>query len=158
MHIVYVCAGVCVSLYLCVRTCKCCAPRSGGSVKCYAGALQRRHGDNFSSFSNCCACVIVSLCVCAHVFESRFHLLMPCMLCSPHHREECYQHMNARVPDDLKYDLHVLLVAHGKRYGHTHIHTERAIDTHTYKQRAINAQMLAHRDIQTLTGPVHVHD
>lgn len=29
-------------------------------------------------------------------------------------REEAYHHLNARVPDDVKYDLHVLLVEHGK--------------------------------------------
>ena len=30
-------------------------------------------------------------------------------------RETTYEHLNRRVPDDLKYDLHVLLVDHGKR-------------------------------------------
>ncbi|KAK9834832.1 hypothetical protein WJX81_002194 [Elliptochloris bilobata] len=30
-------------------------------------------------------------------------------------REQAYQHLNARVPDAVKYDLHVLLVEHGKR-------------------------------------------
>lgn len=30
-------------------------------------------------------------------------------------RDEAYAHLNARIPDDLKYDLHVLLVNHGKR-------------------------------------------
>ena len=30
-------------------------------------------------------------------------------------RETCYTHMNTRVPDKLKYDLHCLLVTHGKR-------------------------------------------
>lgn len=30
-------------------------------------------------------------------------------------REAAYDHLNARVPDDIKYDLHVLLVEHGKR-------------------------------------------
>lgn len=29
-------------------------------------------------------------------------------------REEAYHHLNERVPDDVKYDLHVLLVEHGK--------------------------------------------
>lgn len=29
--------------------------------------------------------------------------------------ETCYLHMNKRVPDDLKYPLHILLVEHGKR-------------------------------------------
>eukprot|EP00040_Diaphanoeca_grandis_P026476 m.148363 g.148363 ORF g.148363 m.148363 type:complete len:380 (-) comp30588_c0_seq1:118-1257(-) len=29
-------------------------------------------------------------------------------------RETTYNHMNSRVPDDLKYDLHCLLVTHGK--------------------------------------------
>lgn len=30
-------------------------------------------------------------------------------------RETTYEHMNKRVPDELKYDLHCLLVEHGKR-------------------------------------------
>lgn len=30
-------------------------------------------------------------------------------------REQCYEHMNRRVPDNLKYELHCLLVGHGKR-------------------------------------------
>lgn len=30
-------------------------------------------------------------------------------------RETTYEHMNKRVPDALKYDLHCLLVEHGKR-------------------------------------------
>lgn len=30
-------------------------------------------------------------------------------------RDEAYSHLNARIPDHLKYDLHVLLVNHGKR-------------------------------------------
>eukprot|EP00613_Pedinella_sp_CCMP2098_P017827 CAMPEP_0171770752 /NCGR_PEP_ID=MMETSP0991-20121206/53677_1 /TAXON_ID=483369 /ORGANISM="non described non described, Strain CCMP2098" /LENGTH=400 /DNA_ID=CAMNT_0012375943 /DNA_START=88 /DNA_END=1290 /DNA_ORIENTATION=- len=30
-------------------------------------------------------------------------------------REQTYEHMNRRVPDAIKYDLHVLLVEHGKR-------------------------------------------
>ena len=29
-------------------------------------------------------------------------------------RETCYEHMNRRVPDQLKFDLHCLLVDHGK--------------------------------------------
>ena len=29
-------------------------------------------------------------------------------------REESYEHLNARVPDDCKFNLHVLLVEHGK--------------------------------------------
>jgi endonuclease-3 len=32
-------------------------------------------------------------------------------------REQCYDHLNALVPDDVKYDLHVLLVQHGKQCG-----------------------------------------
>jgi len=31
-------------------------------------------------------------------------------------REQTYEHLNRRVPDDVKYDLHVLLVEHGKVY------------------------------------------
>ena len=31
-------------------------------------------------------------------------------------REEAYEHLNRRVPDDRKFDLHVLLVEHGKVY------------------------------------------
>ena len=31
-------------------------------------------------------------------------------------REEAYEHLNRRVPDDCKFDLHVLLVEHGKVY------------------------------------------
>ena len=31
-------------------------------------------------------------------------------------RDQTYAHLNVRVPDDIKYDLHVLLVEHGKRY------------------------------------------
>lgn len=31
-------------------------------------------------------------------------------------REECYTHLNKMVPDECKYDLHVLMVEHGKRY------------------------------------------
>ncbi|KAK9816005.1 hypothetical protein WJX74_009869 [Apatococcus lobatus] len=30
-------------------------------------------------------------------------------------RDETYEHLNMRVPDDIKYDLHVLLVGHGKK-------------------------------------------
>ncbi|KAK9814172.1 hypothetical protein WJX72_001606 [[Myrmecia] bisecta] len=30
-------------------------------------------------------------------------------------RDEAYEHLNLRVPDDVKYDLHVLLVEHGKK-------------------------------------------
>jgi len=30
-------------------------------------------------------------------------------------REQCYEHLNRRLPPHLKYDLHVLLVDHGKR-------------------------------------------
>ena len=30
-------------------------------------------------------------------------------------REQAYLHLNARVPDKIKYDLHVLLVRHGKK-------------------------------------------
>ena len=30
-------------------------------------------------------------------------------------RETTYLHLNERVPDEVKYDLHVLLVDHGKR-------------------------------------------
>lgn len=30
-------------------------------------------------------------------------------------RETTYEHLNRRIPDELKYDLHVLLVEHGKR-------------------------------------------
>jgi len=30
-------------------------------------------------------------------------------------REKTYLHMNSRVPDDVKYDLHCLLVTHGKK-------------------------------------------
>jgi hypothetical protein len=30
-------------------------------------------------------------------------------------REQTYEHLNRRIPDDAKYDLHVLLVDHGKR-------------------------------------------
>jgi endonuclease-3 len=29
-------------------------------------------------------------------------------------REQCYDHLNVLVPDDVKYELHVLLVKHGK--------------------------------------------
>jgi endonuclease III len=29
-------------------------------------------------------------------------------------RESCYEHLNSRVPDSLKFALHVLLVDHGK--------------------------------------------
>lgn len=29
-------------------------------------------------------------------------------------REDAYHHLNERIPDDVKYDLHVLLVEHGK--------------------------------------------
>jgi len=29
-------------------------------------------------------------------------------------REQAYEHLNRRLPSELKYDLHVLLVAHGK--------------------------------------------
>lgn len=32
-------------------------------------------------------------------------------------REQAYEHLNARVPDDVKYELHVLMVAHGKVCG-----------------------------------------
>jgi len=32
-------------------------------------------------------------------------------------REDAYQHLNMRVPDEVKYDLHVLLVKHGKVCG-----------------------------------------
>ena len=31
-------------------------------------------------------------------------------------RDQTYAHCNVRVPDDIKYDLHILLVEHGKRY------------------------------------------
>ena len=31
-------------------------------------------------------------------------------------REDAYEHLNRRVPDDCKFDLHVLLVEHGKVY------------------------------------------
>lgn len=31
-------------------------------------------------------------------------------------REQTYEHLNRRVPDDVKYSLHVLLVEHGKVY------------------------------------------
>ena len=31
-------------------------------------------------------------------------------------REEAYAHLNARVPAEMKYELHVLLVEHGKRF------------------------------------------
>lgn len=30
-------------------------------------------------------------------------------------REKTYLHMNRKVPDDIKFDLHCLLVTHGKR-------------------------------------------
>lgn len=30
-------------------------------------------------------------------------------------REDTYTHMNSMVPDKIKYDLHILLVTHGKR-------------------------------------------
>ncbi len=30
-------------------------------------------------------------------------------------RDQAYEHLNARVPDDVKYALHVLMVEHGKR-------------------------------------------
>eukprot|EP00879_Flechtneria_rotunda_P011998 GHRR01012531.1.p1 GENE.GHRR01012531.1~~GHRR01012531.1.p1 ORF type:complete len:409 (+),score=103.16 GHRR01012531.1:906-2132(+) len=30
-------------------------------------------------------------------------------------REQTYEHLNQRVPDDIKYDLHVLMVEHGKK-------------------------------------------
>jgi endonuclease III len=30
-------------------------------------------------------------------------------------REQCYKHLNLLVPDDVKYELHVLLVQHGKK-------------------------------------------
>jgi endonuclease-3 len=30
-------------------------------------------------------------------------------------REDTYEHMNAAVPDMIKYDMHVLLVGHGKK-------------------------------------------
>eukprot|EP00877_Chromochloris_zofingiensis_P008780 jgi/Chrzof1/4155/Cz14g01040.t1 len=30
-------------------------------------------------------------------------------------RDQTYEHLNQMIPDDLKYDLHVLLVEHGKR-------------------------------------------
>ena len=30
-------------------------------------------------------------------------------------REDCYAHLNARIPDFIKFDLHVLLVEHGKK-------------------------------------------
>lgn len=29
-------------------------------------------------------------------------------------RDTCYEHLNAIVPDELKYGLHLLLIAHGK--------------------------------------------
>jgi len=29
-------------------------------------------------------------------------------------REETYEFLNSRVPDDIKYDLHLLLIQHGK--------------------------------------------
>ena len=29
-------------------------------------------------------------------------------------RETSYEHLNRRIPDDLKFELHVLLVQHGK--------------------------------------------
>ena len=32
-------------------------------------------------------------------------------------REQTYEHLNRRVPDDVKYALHVLLVEHGKVYN-----------------------------------------
>lgn len=32
-------------------------------------------------------------------------------------REDCYHHMNKLVPDDVKFELHVLLVEHGKLCG-----------------------------------------
>ena len=31
-------------------------------------------------------------------------------------RDQTYEHLNRRVPDDIKYHLHVLLVQHGKVY------------------------------------------
>jgi hypothetical protein len=31
-------------------------------------------------------------------------------------RETAYEHLNRRVPDECKFDLHVLLVEHGKVY------------------------------------------
>jgi endonuclease-3 len=31
-------------------------------------------------------------------------------------RDRTYEHLNTRVPDEIKYELHVLLVAHGKVY------------------------------------------
>ena len=31
-------------------------------------------------------------------------------------RDGTYEHLNSRVPDDIKYALHVLLVEHGKQY------------------------------------------
>ena len=33
-------------------------------------------------------------------------------------REQAYRRLNARVPDELKYALHVLLQEHGKAHGH----------------------------------------
>lgn len=33
-------------------------------------------------------------------------------------RDQTYDHLNGRVPDDIKFDLHVLLVEHGKRCAH----------------------------------------
>jgi len=32
-------------------------------------------------------------------------------------REQTYEHLNRKVPDDVKYALHVLLVEHGKEYN-----------------------------------------
>jgi endonuclease-3 len=32
-------------------------------------------------------------------------------------REQTYEHLNRKVPDDVKYALHVLLVQHGKVYN-----------------------------------------
>jgi len=31
-------------------------------------------------------------------------------------REQTYEYLNAKIPDEIKYDLHVLLVEHGKCY------------------------------------------
>ena len=33
-------------------------------------------------------------------------------------REDAYLHLNAKVPDDIKFELHVLLVEHGKKCAH----------------------------------------
>lgn len=54
-------------------------------------------------------------------------------------REDAYHHLNERIPDDVKYDLHVLLVEHGKTCRHCNSRKSGSIDASQCPIRMLKA-------------------